>query len=238
MQVIVGGGFPIKAWVDGVELEDEARAQLVAVSKMPFIHHHVAVMPDVHWGIGATVGSVIPTIGAVIPAAVGVDIGCGMMAVRTSLSASDLPESLKEVRASIENAVPHGRTNDGRDGDRGAWHDVPAHHNEVWESKFHDRFNEIVAKHPKATGKNTVKHLGTLGTGNHFVELCLDELLHVWVMLHSGSRGIGNRFGQYFIELAKEDMRKWHINLLDADLAYLPEGTQHFTDYIEAVSWA
>ena len=238
MKVIREGGSIIKAWVDGVELEEEAKTQLVNVSKMPFIFHHIAVMPDVHWGIGATVGSVIPQIGAVIPAAVGVDIGCGMMAVKTNLKAHDLPDSLKEIRTSIENAVPHGRTNEGGSGDRGAWHDIPSTHTELWANDFDERFNKIVTKHPNAKGRNTVNHLGTLGTGNHFIEVCLDESLCVWVMLHSGSRGIGNRFGQYFIELAKNDMKKWIINLPDADLAYFPEGTDHFNDYWEAVAWA
>lgn len=238
MQVIQDGGSVIKAWTDSVELEDEARKQLVNVSRMPFIYRHVAVMPDVHWGVGATVGSVIPQLGAVIPAAVGVDIGCGMMAVRTNIKAHDLPESLKAIRTCIENAVPHGRTNDGGDGDRGAWHNIPAVNAELWEGQFAERFKAITDKHPKAKGKNTANHLGTLGTGNHFIELCLDESMNVWIMLHSGSRGIGNRFGQYFIELAKDDMRKWLINLPDADLAYFPEGTEHFNDYWEAVDWA
>jgi len=238
MKAFQEGGSVIKTWTDGVELEDEARNQLINISRMPFIHRHVAVMPDVHWGMGATIGSVIPQMGAVIPAAVGVDIGCGMMAVRTNIKAHDLPESLKDVRSSIENAVPHGRTNNGGPGDRGAWCNIPATNSQVWEERFVDRFNSIIAKHPKAEGKNTANHLGTLGTGNHFIELCLDESMNVWVMLHSGSRGIGNRFGQYFIELAKQDMRKWLINLPDANLAYFPEGTEHFDDYWEAVDWA
>lgn len=238
MQVIIDGGIPIKAWVDGVELDDKARQQLIEASRMPFIHHHMALMPDVHWGMGATVGSVIPTKGAIIPAAVGVDIGCGMMAVRTTLKAHDMPDNLKPIRTSIENAVPHGRTNNGGEGDRGAWHDIPKSHIQVWQTNFEEKFAEIISKHPKASGKNTVGHLGTLGTGNHFIEICLDESMAVWIMLHSGSRGIGNRFGQYFIELAKEDMRKWFINLPNQDLGYFPEGTDNFNDYLEAVSWA
>lgn len=237
-QHIEGRNVPIKAWINGVEFDEKAKEQVLNISSMPFIHHHVAIMPDVHWGFGATVGSVIPTIGAIIPAAVGVDIGCGMMAVKTSLTASDLPSNLKDIRHSIECAVPHGRTNEGREGDRGAWHDVPAEHQRIYETKFADRLNTILSKHPKAKGKNIINHLGTLGTGNHFIEICLDEAQNVWIMLHSGSRGIGNRFGQYFIELAKEDMRRWMINLPDQDLAYFPEDTEHFKDYIEAVSWA
>jgi len=123
--ITVPDAKPIKAWIRGVPLEDSARAQLVNAARMPFIHHHIAVMPDVHMGIGATVGSVIPTVGAIIPAAVGVDIGCGMCAVRTSLTASDLPESLRALRRAIEAAVPHGRSDNGGANDRGAWHDVP-----------------------------------------------------------------------------------------------------------------
>ena len=238
MQVIAEEGKKlVKAWIDHVPLDDKARAQVMNMASMPFIHRHIAIMPDVHWGMGATVGSVIPTVGAVIPAAVGVDIGCGMMALKTSLSAEQLPD-LKEIRKAIEKAVPHGRTDNGGAGDLGAWHDIPPHHADVWKNQFEGRFESIIKKHPKAGGKNTVNHLGTLGTGNHFIEVCLDEAQEVWIMLHSGSRGIGNRFGQYFIELAKEDMRKWVINLPDDDLAYLPEGTEHFNDYLEAVSWA
>jgi len=227
----------VKAWVDYVPFDEKAQKQVSNMASMPFIHKHIAIMPDVHWGMGATIGSVIPTIGAVIPAAVGVDIGCGMMAVKTTLKAENLGD-LKVMRTAIENAVPHGRTDNGGSGDYGAWHNIPSHHAEIWEKELADRFKVLVEKHPKSNGKNTVNHLGTLGTGNHFIEICLDESQNVWIMLHSGSRGIGNRFGQYFIELAKEDMRKWMINLPDVDLAYLPEGTDHFNDYLDAVSWA
>ncbi len=232
-------GVPIKAWTQGVQLEDAAEKQLRNVATLPFVYKWVAAMPDVHWGIGATVGSVIPTKGAIIPAAVGVDIGCGMMAVQTSLTANDLPESLAGIREAIERAVPHGRTNNGGPGDRGAWSDAPLPNQEVW-ARLQPGFAQITAKYPKLSGRhtNTVNHLGTLGTGNHFIEVCLDEANRVWFMLHSGSRGVGNRVGSFFIELAKEDMRKWMINLPDADLAYLPEGTDHFHDYCFAVKWA
>jgi len=233
----VDGGVPIKSWTRGVPVDDKARAQLSNAARMPFIFKHVAAMPDVHVGIGATVGSVIPTRGAVIPAAVGVDIGCGMMAARTSLVASDLPDSLEQIRSAIERAVPHGRSV-GRGGrDKGSWGDPPAAIVDAW-AKLAARFGRIVAKYPKLERANTLVHLGTLGTGNHFIELCLDEEQRVWVMLHSGSRGIGNAIGSFFIELAKQDMRKWHINLPDQDLAYFPEGTDHFDDYVEAVEWA
>jgi len=231
----VEGGVPIKAWVRGVSLEDAAARQLRNVARLPCVHGWVAVMPDVHWGVGATVGSVIPTVGAIIPAAVGVDIGCGMAAVRTTLTANDLPESLREVRAAIERAVPHGRTPRGRD--KGSWEHPPAPALQAWEG-LKPRFDAVTAKHGKIKNSNHVTHLGTLGTGNHFIEVCLDESDSVWLMLHSGSRGVGNKIGTYFIELAKQDMRQHLANLPDEDLAYLEEGATHFDDYVQAVGWA
>ncbi|KQM59983.1 MULTISPECIES: RtcB family protein [unclassified Sphingomonas] len=233
----VPGGVPIKAWTRGVPVEDGARAQLARAAQMPFIFKHVAVMPDVHIGIGATVGSVIPTKGAVIPAAVGVDIGCGMMAARTSLMASDLPDTLDGVRSAIEQAVPHGRSVGRSKRDTGSWGSPPPAIVAAW-STLVQRFDRLCDKHPRLRNTNNLVHLGTLGTGNHFIELCLDEVGAVWVMLHSGSRGVGNAIGTFFIELAKQDMRKWHLNLPDEDLAYFPEGTDHFDDYVEAVGWA
>ena len=230
-------GVPIKAWTKGVPLEDRARAQLLNVAELPFIFRWVAAMPDVHWGIGATVGSVIPTKGAIIPAAVGVDIGCGMMAVPTNLNARDLPDNLKGIRRHIEKAVPHGRTSHGGHGDVGAWQTIPARNAEVWQ-RLEPRYQAILEKHPKLNRGNHANHLGTLGTGNHFIEVCLDEADRVWFMLHSGSRGVGNRMGSYFIELARKDMQKFFINLPDRDLAYFSEGTEHFDDYVEAVEWA
>jgi tRNA-splicing ligase RtcB len=171
-----------------------------------------------------------------------VDIGCGMCAVRTNLVASDLPDSLGAMRSAIEEAVPHGRTHNGGPGDAGAWEAPTRFTAAAWfyaetGESLQRRFERICEKHPKLVKTNNVNHLGTLGTGNHFIEVCLDESQAVWVMLHSGSRGVGGRIGSYFIELAKEDMRRWHINLPDVDLAYLPEGTEHFDDYVEAVGW-
>jgi len=230
-------GVPIKAWTKGVPLEAQAKQQLLNVASLPFIFRWVAAMPDVHWGIGATVGSVIPTKGAIIPAAVGVDIGCGMMAVQTDLTASDLPENLKGIRAAIEKAVPHGRTMHGGRGDRGAWGDIPARNLEVWGT-LKPGYDAILEKHPKLDRGNHANHLGTLGTGNHFIEVCLDEAEAVWFMLHSGSRGVGNRMGSYFIEIARKDMERLFIHLPDRDLAYFPERTEHFDDYVEAVEWA
>jgi tRNA-splicing ligase RtcB (3'-phosphate/5'-hydroxy nucleic acid ligase) len=233
----VEGGVPIKMWTRGVPVEDGARAQLARAAQMPFVFKHVAAMPDVHVGIGATVGSVIPTKGAVIPAAVGVDIGCGMMAARTSLVASDLPDNLEGIRSAIEQAVPQGRSVGRGKRDQGSWGDPPAAIVEAWAT-LAARFDRITEKYPRLKNSNHLVHLGTLGTGNHFIELCLDQDQRVWVMLHSGSRGVGNAIGSYFIELAKRDMRKWHINLPDENLAYFPEGTDHFDDYVEAVGWA
>jgi tRNA-splicing ligase RtcB len=231
------GAAPVKAWIRGVPLEESAAKQLENVARLPFIHKWVAAMPDVHWGIGATVGSVIPTAGAIIPAAVGVDIGCGMMATQTTLTAKDLPDNLRQMRTAIERAVPHGRTDNGGRNDRGAWAEIPPAQAEAWKS-LGVGYERIVAKHPRLGRGNHVNHLGTLGTGNHFIEVCLDEADRVWFMLHSGSRGVGNRFGSYFIELARKDMRKWFVNLPDENLGYLAEGTEHFDDYVEAVEWA
>jgi len=230
----VDGGVPIKAWIRGVSVEDVALKQLQNVARLPCVRGWVAAMPDVHWGVGATVGSVIPTVGAIIPAAVGVDIGCGMAAARTTLTAGDLPDSLKGVRAAIERAVPHGRT---RGRDKGAWENPPAPALEAWQ-RLTPGFDAITARHPKIARSNHLTHLSTLGTGNHFIEVCLDETERVWFMLHSGSRGVGNRIGTYFIELAKQDMRQHLANLPDEDLAYLEEGAAHFDDYVHAVGWA
>jgi len=232
------GGVPIKMWTDGVPVEDAALEQLGRVSELPFIHQHVAVMPDVHVGKGATVGTVIATSGAIVPSCVGVDIGCGVCAVKTTLKASDLPDSLRELRFATEAAIPHGRTNNGGPDDAGGWRDVvPKSTQSAWQD-LSERFARIVDKHPEIARSNNIGHLGTLGGGNHSYEICLDENQSVWIMLHSGSRGVGNRIGSTFIALARADMRRWFVNLPDADLAYLPEGTDHFDDYIEAVGWA
>ncbi len=230
-QVISEGERPVKVWTD--DLEASARAQLVNLSKLPFIHRHVAAMPDVHGGIGATIGSVIATHKAIIPAAVGVDIGCGMAAVRTSLDANAIDErSLKQVFDQISRDVPVGRAQ---------------HKDEraltAAARPFDARLEAMTERHPqllKTFGRfsNWVNQMGTLGGGNHFIEVCLDEADRVWVMLHSGSRGIGNAIGQYFIELARRDMERWFIQLPDRDLAYFPEGSEHFEDYVAAVSWA
>jgi tRNA-splicing ligase RtcB len=231
LETIVGREVPVKVWTD--EIEASARQQLTNIAQLPIVHHHVAAMPDVHTGIGATIGSVIATKKAIIPAAVGVDIGCGMIAARTSIAADALDEKvLRKIFGQISRDVPVGREqHGGRDVPTGA------------AKPFAPGLERIYAKHPglRRGGANSdawVCQLGTLGSGNHFIELCLDEAERVWVMLHSGSRGIGNRIGTYFITLAREEMMRLDARLPDNDLAYLSEGTRHFDDYIEAVSWA
>jgi tRNA-splicing ligase RtcB len=236
-ELIKSDGVPVKAWVRGVELADNARAQLRNTASLPIVHKWVAAMPDVHWGLGATVGSVVPTLGAIIPAAVGVDIGCGMMAVQTSLTASDLPDDLGGLRSCIERAVPHGRSHHGGSRDIGSFDKPPARNEDAWK-RLRPGYERIIAKHPKLDRGRHIEHLGTLGTGNHFIELCLDEDQGVWIMLHSGSRGVGNRIGQHFISLAQKDMKKHIANLPDKDLAYFEEGAEHFDDYVFAVEWA
>jgi tRNA-splicing ligase RtcB len=230
---------PIKAWTEGVPVEDKALDQLRAIAGLPFIYKHVAAMPDVHWGLGATIGSVIATKGAVIPAAVGVDIGCGMSAQRTTLTASDLPDDLGALRSAIEASIPHGRTDNGGANDQGAWRE-PTEHGRRAFSLLSDRLDQITSKHQaiRKSADRAILHAGTLGGGNHFVEVCLDEDDRVWVMLHSGSRGVGNRIGTYFIERARKEMERYFINLPDKDLAYLVDGSELFGDYVQAVGWA
>ena len=236
-QIQVPNGVPVKMWTQGVPVEEDAKAQLVNISRLPIVYKHVAVMPDVHLGIGATIGSVVPTIKAIIPAAVGVDLGCGMMACKTTLSASDLPDNLAPVRAAIERAVPVGLTPKRYGRDKGSWETPPEETDAAWTNLVKE-FDEICDAHPRIKNTNNYKHLGTLGTGNHFIELCLDENQAVWVMLHSGSRGVGNAIGSHFIELAKKDAERNMANLPDKDLAYFEEGAQYFGDYVKAVGWA
>ena len=230
-QVITTERVPVKIWTD--DIDERSKQQLANIASLPFIHRHVAAMPDVHLGIGATIGSVIATHKAIIPAAVGVDIGCGMVACRLSITANDLDEkSLKKVFDQITRDVPVGR---GQHRDENVL--VQA------AMPFEARLDAMTDKHPKllkAFGKFSkwMNQMGTLGGGNHFIEVCLDESDQVWVMLHSGSRGIGNALAEYYIQLAREDMERWMIQLPDRDLAYFPEGSEHFDDYVEAVTWA
>ncbi|MCH9696735.1 MAG: RtcB family protein [Gammaproteobacteria bacterium] len=230
-QVISKGKVPVKLYTDSVE--PQAREQLINLAHLPCVHKHIAVMPDVHYGKGATVGSVIPTLDAIIPAAVGVDIGCGMHAVQLTIKANDLPDNLRGLRLLIESVVPVG---------------YAVHKQDMVKRSTMTALNQglqqIIDKHRKIASlqkkpyQTWVRQLGTLGSGNHFIELCLDEADTVWVMLHSGSRGIGNAIGRYFIELAKKDMGKHVRNLPDQDLAYLQEGSTHYADYLHAVNWA
>jgi len=225
-------GLPVKIYTD--DIDPQALTQLSHVARLPIIHHHVAAMPDVHVGIGATVGAVIPTKGAIIPAAVGVDIGCGMVATRLSLRAGHLPDNLRPLRQVIEAAVPVGFDMHSEG------HGAPASTLRALSGGL----ERIVKKHPgllkmqRNADTTWARQLGTLGGGNHFIELCLDEQQDVWLMLHSGSRGIGNIIGRYFIELARKDMGQHLASLPDRDLAYLREGAQHFDDYVEALHWA
>lgn len=230
---------PIYLWNKYIPpVETEALQQLNNIASLPIIGDHIAVMPDVHLGKGATIGSVIPTVNAIIPAAVGVDIGCGMMACKTDLKAHELPDNLHELRLKIEAVIPHGRTSWNSANDKGAFQEIPFESEVAWKLNLKKSFDELTEKYPTLAKTNNIHHLGTLGTGNHFIEICLDENEYVWVMLHSGSRGVGNAIGQLFIELAKKDMGVHLSNLPDQDLAYLKEGTEHFDDYVKALNWS
>ena len=231
-QILYKGGVPIHVFTD--DIDQGAIEQLGALSRLEIISGRVAVMPDVHVGIGATIGSVVPTKKALIPAAVGVDIGCGMTAVKLSLNASQLPDDLKPVRAAIENAVPVGRAGHERQA---------APHALIDELK--PGIDRMLEKHPDITKRiRSIQErfrlqLGSLGGGNHFLELVLDEANGVWIMLHSGSRGIGNVIGRYFTRLAKDDMQRLDSRApVGKDLHYFKEGSEHFDDYLHALRWA
>ena len=233
-EITATGGVPVRAWTRGVHFEDEAQRQLIRIAQLPFVHSHVAAMPDVHLGIGATVGSVIATRSAIVPAAVGVDIGCGMLAQRTSLTAEQLPDRLDRLRADIEAGVPHG----GGDGGRaGAWDEPPKPVERAWRA-LSEGYQRIVDRHDPVAHKRPLQQLGTLGGGNHFIEICLDEEDRVWAMLHSGSRGPGNRIGTHFIHLARREMERDQVRLPDKNLAFLREGSDLFDGYVEALDWA
>ena len=219
-------------WTD--DIDSKVIDQIKETASLPIVGSHIAIMPDVHWGMGATIGSVVPTIKAIVPACVGVDIGCGMMAVKTSLTANDMPDSMKDIRSKIERSIPVGRANYQSHKDLDSnWRGL---------KDIRPRFDLIMAKNPGANNNQDAdrytKQLGTLGGGNHFIEICLDEDDNVWVMLHSGSRNVGNTIARYFINEAKEDMSRQGIKVPNKDLSYLTEGTQAFADYIEGVKWA
>ena len=226
------GSRPIKIWTD--EVEESALTQLKNLARLPFIAGNgVAAMPDVHMGKGASVGTVIATDKAIIPSAVGVDIGCGMNAVRLSLKAADLPDSLKVIRDQIERDIPLGAG-----GAHQNQHILPGMNERQRRAIEGTLYGEVSSVSREKFCKKAAPQIGTLGSGNHFIELCVDENQDVWIMLHSGSRGIGNMIGTYFIEKAKRRMEQYFIHLPDGDLAYLPEDTDDFNDYIEAVGWA
>ncbi|MBF0585236.1 MAG: RtcB family protein [Magnetococcales bacterium] len=238
-EIIHTGRVPVYVYTD--DLDHQSRLQLMNVATLPFVFDHVAAMPDVHAGLGAVIGSVIPTERAIIPAAVGVDIGCGMQAVKLGLKSADLQGKAEALRAAIERAVPHGRTDQGGPNDRGAWHTTPPALRAYWaQYGIEKQLPQVLKRHPKLLHNrvNAERHLGTLGTGNHFIEISLDETDHVWVVLHSGSRGIGNRIGTFFIKLARQEMGSRLSQLPDPDLAHLQEGTALFNDYVYCVAWA
>ena len=220
----------ILAWIPEGEIDDNTRIQTKNIAQLPFIYKHVALMPDCHFGLGASVGSCVPTRGAIIPSCVGVDVGCGMKAVRTSLKRSDLPEDLSVVREAIEGQVPLSA----------------GKYNHAVKKTAVPRVAELEAlatasmryEFYEKTSRNWRNQLGSLGSGNHFIEITVDENDDVWAFLHSGSRGIGNKLAQHHIKIAKDLMKKWFIELVDPGLAYLVQGTQEFTDYLTDLKWA
>ena len=223
-------GQNVLSWVPQEQIEEAALQQIHSLAELPFIFRHVAVMPDCHFGLGATVGSCIPTQGAIIPAAVGVDIGCGMIAAKTSMSRADLPEDLSDIRKAVEHQIPLSAGRYNRSVKKTAKpriEQLEARAEELGRLPFYDK-----------TGRNWRKQLGSLGSGNHFIEIVLDENDSVWAFLHSGSRGVGNRLATHHIRVAKDLMKRDGIELPDTDLAYLSEGTPEFDDYITDLEWA
>lgn len=219
----IGFSKPVKIWTD--DIEPEATAQLLNTARLPFIFKHVAVMPDVHFGLGATIGSVVATKGAICPAAVGVDIGCGMMAVKTDIQMNQVLDQLPKLRHSWERSVPVGFE----------YNRKIAESVHAWAGWNHWDSDDV--RKDSALYNKALTQMGSLGGGNHFIELCLDENNSVWVMLHSGSRGVGNAIARRHIESAKGLMKKFFIDLPDPDLAYFAEQTPECDDYIEDLSW-
>jgi tRNA-splicing ligase RtcB len=229
MPQLLDNNAGVLCFLDPQSIDPNAQQQLRNTASMPFVYRNIAVMPDCHLGMGATVGSVIATQGAIIPAAVGVDIGCGMIAVLTSLWASDLPDSLKAIREGIERRIPLG----AGVANTTLEPDAKMKYDKLCDSKYYDRDRDY-----SKIAKRWHLQLGTLGSGNHFIELCLDEMDRVWVVLHSGSRGIGNKLAQLHIDRAKGLMKEMFISLPDRDLAYLVQGTADFRAYIKDLMWA
>lgn len=230
--------FPIKAWNDGVVFDEKAILQLQNISKMPFIYKWIAAMPDCHWGNGCTIGSVIPTLGAIIPSAVGVDIGCGMIACLTNLKVENVQDRLEEIFHVLSCRIPNGRTNDGGEGDRGAWHDVPKRNLEIFELTIQPEYDGLCKLYPGARSRGALSQFGTLGTGNHFVEVSADKEERIWIVIHSGSRGLGNRIGSFFTRLAKEECESWFVDLPDPELAYLARTSRYYDHYRMALALA
>ena len=238
----VDNGPEVHAWTHGVPIEPDVWKQVDHLAAVPGVEH-IAIMPDAHIGKGACVGSAILTREIVIPAAVGVDIGCGMIAAPLRLRRSDLPD-LPAVRAQIERRVPVGRTNRGQAGDRGAWGRVPEDVTAIWKEHLAEGYRAMTHKWPELAHPFAQNHLGTLGTGNHFIEICveLDEPdshdPRIWVMLHSGSRGIGNKIGSFFTRRAAAEMQRERVKLADPELGFLRVGTELATDYMRYADWA
>lgn len=218
--VIESSRVPVKIWSDREKVEESALKQLQNTASLPFVFKHVAAMPDVHFGLGATVGSVVATKNAICPACVGVDIGCGMMAVKTDLDHRVVQDKIKEIRHSIERSVPVGFG-------QNSWYTKEVEEFKGWAT-FPDSNNLL---------KKAQHQLGSLGGGNHFIEICLDTESNVWVMLHSGSRGVGNVLARKHIDTAKGLMKKFFVELPDPDLAYLPSETDEFNLYIKDLQW-
>lgn len=232
-------GDNVRFWTGSMSVEDAAVKQLQNIANLPILAGSIAVMPDVHLGKGATVGSVIPTLSAVIPSSVGVDLGCGLVAVQTQLTAADLPDSLSAMRTAIEKAVPVGF----------AYHPTPLNidNQSPAATELQYRYNTLMAEFPNLSlftglgqfdAKRMTQQVGTLGGGNHFIEVCLDESQQVWLMLHSGSRNVGKTIGEAAMEAAKQHVASLDITLADKDLAWLSDGTVAFAQYTQALSWA
>ena len=218
------------SWTPEAQIEDSALEQIASLSKMPFIFKHVAVMPDCHFGLGTTVGSCIPTMGAIIPAAVGVDIGCGMIAAKTGLNRADLPDDLSDIRKAVEHQIPlsAGRYNASvKKTAKPRVERLEASAAALGRLEFYNK-----------TSRNWRKQLGSLGSGNHFIEVVLDEEDGVWAFLHSGSRGVGNRIASHHIKVAKGLMERDGVELPNDDLAYLEQDTPEFDDYMADLEWA
>ncbi len=232
------GNVPVKVW-DGngtVPIDENAIVQVSQVAMLPIVGPHVALMSDAHVGKGATVGSVVPTRKAIIPSVTGVDIGCGMCAVRTDLTSHYVSDNGKELEDLIANAIPHGGA---RGKELGNWDDssVPQNVKDAWDLMY-PGYRVLIEKHGQVSSRNAATQLGTLGGGNHYISINIDENDQVWLMLHSGSRGAGNRIGEHYIQMARKDMERLNRRLPNSELGYLEEGTEHFNDYMEAVGWA